>query len=382
MKILFAGDFLLNSKITLSNDVESLFEKCDFKICNFEAPLKKEKYKPIIKAGTAISQGINSCNFLKKYNFNFVSIANNHILDYGKEGLLYTIDQLKNNGIGVWGAGLTYDDAYTPLIIGSDFKIGIITGCQSEFGVLKNPMDKYGYAAITSNKTREQIIKLRQVVDYLIVFPHAGLEDVSFPLPEWRECYRSFIDCGADIVIASHPHIIQGIEKYNSKSIYYSLGNFIFDLPTVNNVQEKKKGLFVVVDVENNSFKLDHYPFFIKDDILKLDFSLDTIDAIKSRSNILINNYLYNQSLDNIVDEYWHKIYKFYYLNKYSIGLKGEFFNFWKSIINKLLGVKVNKEGELKIDETLLLHNIQIETHRWIVERYLHNKNREINKLL
>ena len=57
---------------------------------------------------------------------------------------------------------------------------------------------------------------------------HAGLEKVNYPLPEFREQYKRFIDYGADAIIAHHPHVVQGWEYYNNKLIAYSLGNFIW----------------------------------------------------------------------------------------------------------------------------------------------------------
>lgn len=87
-------------------------------------------------------------------------------------------------------------------------------------------------------------------IDYLIVYNHGGVEYMDVPLPEWREVYRTWIEMGADAVIASHPHVPQGYEMYNGKPICYSLGNFCFD-PLGENVSEHWfESICCVLDVD------------------------------------------------------------------------------------------------------------------------------------
>lgn len=70
--------------------------------------------------------------------------------------------------------------------------------------------------------------QLRNEVDLIIFFAHAGLENYDIPLIEWRERYKRLCDLGVDCVVASHPHVSQGFEQYNGQYIFYSLGNLFF----------------------------------------------------------------------------------------------------------------------------------------------------------
>ena len=74
----------------------------------------------------------------------------------------------------------------------------------------------------------QRIQVLKKDVDYVILIPHAGLENYSVPLWQFRQLYRHWCDLGVDVIIGGHPHISQGIEHYNKSIIFYSLGNFFF----------------------------------------------------------------------------------------------------------------------------------------------------------
>ena len=83
----------------------------------------------------------------------------------------------------------------------------------------------------------------------LIVQVHAGVELLDVPIPEWRAKYRQLIDLGADVVIAHHPHVMQGIEEYKGKLICYSLGNFYFDYPS--NHPQWNTGAMLTLDFQH-----------------------------------------------------------------------------------------------------------------------------------
>lgn len=384
MKIIFAGDLLINnSKISISSPVEKFLEAANFRICNLEGPFIKTKSKQLIKAGPNIYQNnIHALTFLKKCNFNLVSLSNNHILDYGKESLLETITILKKNRIAYFGAGYNITDIYAPAIIESqDKKIAIFGACQAEFGVSKYEDDQIGYAWINSPILEENIKKTKDKVDFIIIYAHAGLEKVDIPLPEWRNRYRQLIDLGAEAIIATHPHVIQGYEIYNNKAIYFSIGNFIFDYANSLNEKALSTGLLLSVEVKDNALEILHRVFHIKDGIL--DFMPIEISEkkIKDVCDKIDNQFIYNNQIDTLSEELWHEYYNSYYLNRSNIGIKGLAKGLLTTILNKVLNKRKTINLGLSVNENLILHNIQIETHRWLVERYLHKKNRTENNI-
>ena len=91
-------------------------------------------------------------------------------------------------------------------------------------------------------------MNLKKEVDFIIFFAHAGLEHYDVPLVEWRERYKRLCDLGVDAVVATHPHVPQGYEKYNNKYIFYSLGNFYF---SEHSAIDKKEYVYsIILDFE------------------------------------------------------------------------------------------------------------------------------------
>lgn len=380
MKILFVGDILVKeNRYTLSNEIQNLFDECDFLICNVEAPFTDaDTDSPIKKAGPAIHQSHHAIELLKETGFNLVSLANNHIMDYGIPALTRTLSIFKKADIPTIGAGISFTQAYKPYIHESGGqKIAFIAGSQAEFGVFKTEKDAAGYAWINHPQVDKLIKQTKKEADLVYVLPHAGLENIPYPLPEWRSRYREMIDAGADCIIGGHPHIVQGYEIYNGKHIFYSLGNFFFDMKSAY-PDEANRGLIVVSNTNDISdFKV--IPFMVEGNTVNADTSENRKGILKERSEILKKDSLYMNEIDKIAEQLWHRIYKDYYLwhNKMDITKMG-----LKSIIKYTLKRIFKKENAVNnniINETLLLHNIQIETHRWIVERYLYNQNKKHN---
>lgn len=380
MKILFVGDILVKeNRYTLSNEIKELFDECDFRICNVEAPFIQEGADtPIKKAGPAIHQSAHAIELLKESKFNLASLANNHIMDYGSSALTNTLNIFQKANIPTIGAGISFTEAYKPYIHeAGGQKIAFITGSQAEFGVFKTEKDALGYAWINHPHINKLIEQTKKDADLLYVLPHAGLENIPYPLPEWRSRYKEMIDAGADCIIGGHPHIIQGHEIYNNKHIFYSLGNFFFDMKSTY-PDEANRGLIVISNTDNISdFRI--IPFIVEENEVKIDTSESRKRILKDRSGILKQDSLYLTEIDKIAEQQWQQIYKDYYLwyNKMDItkmGLKGIL-----RYILKRISKKEDIENNNIINETLLLHNIQIETHRWIVERYLYNQNKKLN---
>jgi poly-gamma-glutamate synthesis protein (capsule biosynthesis protein) len=227
MKLHFFGDTVLDQVYKLSFDPE-------FFVLNLETPLSCE--------GTPALHKVNICQERSYIVETFksrplaLSLANNHVMDFGEEAFLKTIDTLKAEGIPYFGAGLADEKFNNPAIIEFAGKRIALCGysCPSVHAVFGDETH-YGSARLDIDLVCKEIEDLKSEVDFIVIQPHWGIQEIPFPTFQDREIAHQLIDAGADIVIGHHAHVIQSHEIYNGKHIFYGLGNFIFpdlDVPT------------------------------------------------------------------------------------------------------------------------------------------------------
>ena len=378
MRVFFSGDVYIPHpihKIELSESLKSELEKSDYSFCCMEAPyVPDSEVLPYEKIGCVLKQGDGVGDMLKY--FSHVTLANNHIYDYGIDGLKDTLDFLKKNNIIGVGAGLNYADAYKPIVLrNDDVSVGILCAGEAQYGCIQYPFDnKGGYAWILNPFVQTQIAEFKKQVDFVACFAHAGLEDCILPLPEWRACYRSLVDAGADIVIASHPHVVQGKEIYNGKYIYYSLGNFCFcQLEGGNDEQckglslsvdfDKRRGL--IVDELFSSFRFDMNVCEVAEEKNYEDYLFS--------SNLLkeVNADRYFNEINKHVCNCWDEYYKTYYSFIIKRPIQKSIIN---RVINKILKQFVKDYYYPSKGEEMLYHNIMIDTHRFAVMRAIESR--------
>lgn len=245
-----------------AEDIEAVVKSADYAICNFEAPVAGYG-TPQIKSGPHLAQSANTITGLREQGFSLLLLANNHMLDYGKEGLDATLAEAKKVGIETIGAGDDENSAYQPLIKKiDDITLGIINVCEAQFGVIDHfhREQKAGYAWINNPKVDTTVIALKKECDFVIVCAHAGLENYNIPQKEWRVRYKHFCDLGADVVIGSHPHVPQGYEAHNNSLIFYSLGNFYFDYGYAENSENHSYAVMLeFIKGELPGFKSVHH---------------------------------------------------------------------------------------------------------------------------
>ena len=243
---LAVGDILLSRRVAqrmkAANDpllpfrkLEPLLKSTDFNFGNLETPISgKDEVLGIKRIFNMRKQDIVG---LLEYNFKVVNLANNHAFDQGLAGLKFTRQILEDRGITYLGVGDNLGEAWQPKVFSvNGVRIGFIGASYASFndgGVARND---YIARIEDLEHLRNAVLQLKSQADFIIVTMHAGTEfvdkaDARRALDRTQIKFaRAAVDYGADLVIGAHPHWIQNLETYRGKYIFYSLGNFIFDM--------------------------------------------------------------------------------------------------------------------------------------------------------
>lgn len=247
---LFVGDVMLSRgvayQIKKNNDlyypfksITNLLLKNDFVFANLESPIIDGRE---IKSGEMVFRANEVLvPVLKELNFSIFSLANNHILNFGNDGLFKTMELLNNAGISTVGAGKDEKEAYNFKIIEKNgIKFAFLAYNDKDVAPFNSGAkeNQAGTALIDFEKMKDAIQKAKKLVNFVIVSMHAGNEYQFEPNNSQIDLAHEAIDNGADLVIGHHPHVIQPIEKYKNGYIFYSLGNFVFDQMWSNETRE------------------------------------------------------------------------------------------------------------------------------------------------
>lgn len=167
----------------------------------------------------------SAIDWLSRWQVTICNLANNHILDYGPDGVLNTIEELEAAGIDYVGAGRNRNEAEQPLDVNtSEGTLRLISGSFTAEATTRLP----GAAPLHPRRLLRQVEAGTQEVEHVIVQLHAGAEFSGRPSRELEALSRALAAKGADVVALHHPHVLQRIERYAGSVIVYSLGNFLF----------------------------------------------------------------------------------------------------------------------------------------------------------
>lgn len=225
VRLIFVGDMMFDRYIRQKaeeNGYEAIlkgfketFQNADFVVGNLEGPITS--YNSISKYTRFGDNGHFSFTFdpyvakiLKEFNIHVLDLGNNHIQNFGMEGIEETRKYLNEENLSYFGDP---HGAKSILYTVQDTTFAFISF--NQFG-----QDSVEQTVHDINKTD---------ADFVIVFAHWGNEYETIPNQFQVDAAHAFIDNGADLVIGAHPHVIQSKEYYKGKYIYYSLGNFVFD---------------------------------------------------------------------------------------------------------------------------------------------------------
>jgi len=228
MRFLLLGDICLFDAMDRVLSIAELSDRePDSYVANLETPLAGAAMaRP--KAGPTLRGDVRTLRMLSsRFEQMCLSLANNHIMDYGESGMMQTIEECRRLGIPVVGAGRDLQEARRPLRLDcGGVRIGMLGCCETQFGIASSSR---GGVAPTGPGLCALIRSLRSEVDVVVVSIHGASEMCPWPSPDWQALLRSFVDAGAQIVHGHHSHVPQGYELYNGGHIFYGLGNFFVD---------------------------------------------------------------------------------------------------------------------------------------------------------
>ncbi len=172
---------------------------------------------------------------LRTAGFDVLSLANNHVLDFGPEAIARTKALLSGLGIKCPGAGNCEVEARRPAYVDAQgVMVAFLCYCSVLYrGIyditIEATRERPGVARPTVTKLKDDIAAVRKRADIVVVSIHSGMEYAQYPSALQRKWAHTAIDAGADVVVMHHPHVLQGFELYRRGLIAYSLGDFVFD---------------------------------------------------------------------------------------------------------------------------------------------------------
>lgn len=245
LSVSVTGDVMFGRKMpgVLSVDenpyryVSNVTGQSDILLVNTENPFTTSG--DAVKPDVPLKASPEYINLVNGTNYTVVSAnANNHVFDYGVEGMRDSIKNFDNAGITHIGAGENKQEATEPAVIEKNgHKVTIFNYMDSsnfqEYSndVMPQATDSSpGYSAWSDTESPKQIQEAKNNgSDFVIVYMHYGNEYSRSPNQMQENISHKAIDAGADTVVGTHTHVTQGIEMYNGKPIFYNLGNFMFD---------------------------------------------------------------------------------------------------------------------------------------------------------
>lgn len=206
---------------------QMLLNQFEMRVCNLECPLydgtELKREKAVLRSPTM------SIKALKTAGIDLVSLANNHIFDYGIEGFQSTLSMLRKYEIGFVGAGMSLNEARTPYIVSNQgIKIGFLGYSDLLDESTPATHDSPGIAPISWNIITEDIARLKAECDYSVLLLHWGNEYTSFPPLENVYKAGNLLQLGVAVIIGTHSHCIQGRISQDGNHAFFGIGNLLF----------------------------------------------------------------------------------------------------------------------------------------------------------
>ena len=247
----------------ISPEVYEFFKETDANIINQESPITESKItKKKRLSHRTEPEAIDYIN--KMFNNPIYSIANNHMMDYRRIGMIDTLESLKLRNTRYIGGGKDIREASKYIILGDSVKIGVLAVQYKKFKIATEcHTGTFHQSNEALLKKRIEEMKKKENVDWVVIVYHGGDEFLFSPMPYTRKLLRRYLSYGADVVVAHHPHVVQGYEDFGKKIIFYSLGNFIFDTEYQRVQEGTENGVLLRMDFDKDSFTYKEFPINI-----------------------------------------------------------------------------------------------------------------------
>jgi len=264
------------------------FAGCDRVLVNLECALTDTEHR-IIKKGPNLKGPKATADTLKKAGVTDCMLSNNHIFDYGVEGLVDTLAELDRVGLKWTGVGSDYEDSRENHVMVVDgITVAVVNVCEHEYSYATE--ERCGARPFDEFETMEDIRRAKKDADYVIVIYHGGKEHCRYPSPRLLKACREMVRCGADAVFCQHSHIIGCYEKFEGGHIVYGQGNFHFvkylDKP------EWGEGLMIELDVTRERMDIGFVP------VLANDCGIDLADE-ETSARIMKDFFARSEELTN-----------------------------------------------------------------------------------
>lgn len=373
MNILIGADLVptkSNMEYFENKDIEKLVDKnlleklskADYRIFNLEVPLV-DRETPINKCGPNLIASTKSALGIKALGVDFLTLANNHILDQGEKGLDSTLEVLKKLDISFSGIGNSIEEASKPFIFEvENKKIGIYCCAEHEFSIVSK--ENAGANPFDPLESLDHIQNLKKQVDYVIVLYHGGKEHYRYPSPNLQKTCRKIVEKGGDLVICQHTHCIGCEEKWKDGTIVYGQGNFLFD-----HSESEFWKTSLLVNIKNN-FEIEYIP------ILKDGFSVKLANE-ESKNKILSDFYKRSEEIkeEGFIEKEYERFSK-KNINNYLYSLSG--INRWLKGIDKYIFKEFFIKYFFNTRKLLVVQNyVECEAHRDLLLMGLKRKEDE-----
>lgn len=242
--------------------LQALISVADLAFGNLESPI--ESGAPVKTGSFSFRADPETAEGLRWAGFDVLSLANNHILNQGPDGLMKTFGYLNTHGIDYCGAGSDARQIFAKTAIRE------VKGRKIMFLCYAYGPDNYaagedaaGMAMMDEKQLAIDLQKAKEKADFIIISMHDGVEYKHKSAAHQQAFARQAIDNGADLVIGHHPHVVQEVEQYKGKYIFYSLGNFVFDQMWS---EATRQGLAVKITLSKDEVKkVEYFPVMIED---------------------------------------------------------------------------------------------------------------------
>lgn len=351
-------------KALFGEELIRVLSDAECRIFNLEVPFADTR-TPVKKWGPNLIAPVRTIETYRKIKADVLGLANNHILDQGKKGLISTLSVLKKSGISIAGAGRNLEEAGKPLIFClGKMKIGILAFCEHEFSVAGR--DSCGANPFNPFCSFEQVEQVSRKTDYTVVLYHGGKEHYRYPSPDLQTVCRGLADKGADLIVCQHSHCIGCEEQYRGSVIVYGQGNFLFDR---SSSVMWSTGLIVMVD---RNMEVSYTPIVKKDNGVRLaapECAQQILADFRSRSRQIQNPVFVKEKYKEFANVMLKDYLRFFSGKNNSIFFRA---------IHKLTGRRLEDryfDMIYKKDDFLALRNfIECEAHRELLLQGLNNR--------